>query len=154
MGLLSGNDEAVDKGFTNAVAVPGAKPKSKTAEYQRNLKIKIREGAKGLLKSGYDFNEIDKAFVEWLAREPGSLPRTSVFGTPIITKIFGATPAVGQTVTLRDVFNKTAHGHPQMVSHMKKWKEKYGLEIKYTPNNEDGKRADSTYTIVNLGSFK
>jgi hypothetical protein len=132
----------------------GVKPAKRNNDYVKRMREKTKEGAALLLKGGYEFNDTDRAFVEWLARGPGKGSRGVKGGVPLYVTLFGENPEVGQSITLREVFNKTAYGHPQMLAHMKKWREKYGFEVKYAPCQEDGRRADSTYIIVNLGTLK
>jgi hypothetical protein len=125
--------------------------KSNAYEYQKKLKAKQREGAQRILANrAYNLDATDKAFLEWLNKEPGSREGGGGnFGTPIFNKLFGDKPAIGGKVTLQEVFDKTYKGKAQMDSLMKKWKEKSNVEIEFVFNKE--KPALSTYTIKSLG---
>jgi hypothetical protein len=152
MGLL-GDSGAVAQGKPVVGGVVGgaevADKKSNAYEYQKKLKAKQREGAARILQNtSYQLNAEDKAFLEWLNREPGTGGGGN-FGTPIFNKLFGDTPKVGDTVTLQQVFDITYKGKGQMDSLMKKWKDKNGIEINFAFNKE--KPALSTYTIKSLG---
>jgi len=56
------------------------------------------------------------------------------FGEPFFNKVFGATPKVGDKVTLQDVFNRTFKGVDKMNEFMKKWKEKNTAVVEYIHN--------------------
>jgi hypothetical protein len=155
MGLL-GDSGAVAQGkpvaggVVSGAAVAGEK-KSNAYEYQKKMKAKQREGAARILKNpSYQLNAEDKAFLEWLNREPGTGGGGGNFGTPIFNKLFGDAPKIGDRVTLQQVFDITYKGKGQMDSLMKKWKDKNGVEIDFVFNKE--KPALSTYTIKSLGA--
>ena len=55
----------------------------------------------------------------------------SVFGKPVLYKIFGNTPKKGDSVTALKVFEETGKGFAEMRSLMKKWVEKQNVTVKY-----------------------
>lgn len=55
----------------------------------------------------------------------------SVFGKPVLYKIFGNTPKVGDKVTALKVFEETGKGFAEMRSLMKKWAEKQSITVVY-----------------------
>jgi hypothetical protein len=144
-GVASGNVGAPAKGEDEA-------KKSNAYEYQKKRLAKIREGAQRILAKKAQLPSLDATdveFLNWLNREPGTREGGGNFGTPIFNKIFGDKPAVGQKVTLQEIFDKTYKGKGQMDSMMKKWKEKNDIDILFTFNAE--KPATSTYEIKSLG---
>lgn len=86
------------------------------------------------------------AALELLTRAPRA---GGTFGEPLFNKIFGATPAVGQSVTLQDVFNKTQKGADKMASLVRKWESKGVAVVEHVHNSAEPVK--STYTIKSLG---
>lgn len=74
---------------------------------------------------------------------------TSSGNEPVFAKLFGDNPQVGDSITIRDVFQKTLKGKSNMDNLVKKWAEK-GIVISYAANAED--ITLSTYTIESLGA--
>lgn len=68
---------------------------------------------------------------------------------PVFGKLFGANPQVGDSITMRDVFEKTLKGKSNIDNLCKKWAEK-GIIVSYKANPED--ITLSTYTIESLGA--
>lgn len=64
----------------------------------------------------------------------------------LFTTLFGATPKVGTSVTLIDVFNKTFKGKAEIDRAVKKWAEK-GIVVEF---KQAAKLPESTYTIKAL----
>jgi hypothetical protein len=154
MGLLGQSGAPVGTpvgaGMAHAVVPPVVeeKKKSNAYEYQKKMKAKQREGAQRILANpDYKFDAVDKAFLEWLNKEPGTRD-SGGFGTPIFNKLYGTEPKVGDSITLQFVFDTCYKGKGQMDSLMKKWREKNGVEIDFVFNKE--KPALSTYTIKAL----
>jgi hypothetical protein len=69
-------------------------------------------------------------------------------GTPVFNKLFGEHPAVGDKITIKDVFDRTMKGVQQMNSLIRKWGEK-GIVVKYTHNEAEPFK--SSYEITAIG---
>jgi hypothetical protein len=108
---------------------------------------KITGGAERLLLGGYPFTPVDRKFVNWLAALEDKKEGTK---KPLFNRLFGPDPSVGDSVTLMEVYEKTGLGYPQMLPYLKKWKEKYGVEVEYGEKEGKGMRVFSTFTIVRL----
>lgn len=120
----------------------------KQFSYQKRRGDKIRKGAQRICGNKRLFDQLDaedKAYLSWLAKEPQGGGGGG--GSPLITKLFGAEPKVGQSITMQEVFNKTLKGKSHMDGAVKRWAEK-GIIVEYVHNND--KPAQSTYTIKKL----
>jgi hypothetical protein len=73
--------------------------------------------------------------------------RTGHTGPSFFTQIFGDRPAVGASVTLKDIITKTYKGMDTVNASIKKWAAK-GVEVKTELNKQD--MLATTYTIVKL----
>jgi hypothetical protein len=61
--------------------------------------------------------------------------------------IFGATPKVGDSKTLRTIFEKTLKGKSAIDAYVKKWAEK-GIVVEFNKDSVD--ILNSTYTIAKM----
>ena len=137
----------------DAGATPQADGKSfaeKKAEAAERFKNKRRQ-------------QLDKvaAFLKQLPNCPADIaeiadnwlnPRSggTTFGEPLFTKIFGATPKVGDSVTLQDVFTKTLKGADKMSQMIKKWSSSNTAVVEYVHNATDPIK--SQYVIKKIGA--
>ena len=65
----------------------------------------------------------------------------------LFKQLFGDNPAVGDTITLRDAFEKTLKGKSNIDFYVKRWAEK-GIVVSFSKNTDN--QLDSTYTIEAL----
>jgi hypothetical protein len=56
--------------------------------------------------------------------------------TPVLNKLFGDNPQVGDKITIQEVFSKTMKGVQQMNGLIRKWSEK-GIVVAYTHNEAE-----------------
>lgn len=85
-----------------------------------------------------------QAFVSGLA----SLGARSGHGSSgFFAKLFGGQPAAGASVTLREAFEKTLKGKPEIDAYVKKWA-KSGIVVEYIQNDESP--LDSVYKVVSV----
>lgn len=82
---------------------------------------------------------------EWKA----GTTRVIAGGTSLFNKVFGDSPAVGQSITLMQFFDKTNYGIKDMAHAIKKWQKEKGVVVEFKENPTSFK--DSTYTIKSLG---
>lgn len=66
----------------------------------------------------------------WLGREKKAATGSTAFGKPVIYKLFGNTPKVGDKITALKVFEDTGKGFSEMRQLMKKW-EKQGIIVTF-----------------------
>jgi len=83
-----------------------------------------------------------KAFIEELIS--GGPARSN---TPMFNVIFGASPKVGDSMTLSEIFNKTLKGKSAIDAYVKKWAEQ-GIVVEFSKNAAN--ILDSTYTVKSL----
>ena len=113
--------------------------KQKEARYQAALLIQ------GALKRGNVTLTSDEAkAIELLTKKPGSGSAHS-FGKPIIYRLFGDVPKVGNKVTALEVFEKTGKGFQEIKQQIRKWAEK-GTEVSYDTTSK-------TYTLTKIGAL-
>lgn len=93
------------------------------------------------------WDDIPAEYKEFLINLSTDSPAVSTQST--FTKIFGNTPAVGQKVSLMEVFQKTLKGKAAIDHQLKQWQEK-GIIVSFTENKEN--IFDSVYTIKSLAS--
>lgn len=74
---------------------------------------------------------------------------TGNFGEPLFTKIFGATPKVGDKATLGEVVSRILKGVDKMNQLIKKWAENGTAVVEYVHN--EANPLQSVYTIKSLG---
>jgi hypothetical protein len=115
----------------------------------RDKNYKLALALKDVLVSEGVFTKLSedlKDFIAEITRDPseravatGGFGGPSVFGT-----IFGERPEIGATVTLQEIFDKTAKGKSTMDVWLKRWDEK-GIKVEFKVNKE--KFTQSTYTV-------
>lgn len=66
----------------------------------------------------------------WLGREKKASTGASTFGKPVLYKLFGNTPKVGDKITAMKIFEDTGKGFSEMRQLMKKW-EKQGITVAF-----------------------
>lgn len=105
------------------VATSEATPKKKSnSEYQkrqRELAAKYGKQLKDFY--GDKVPEQIKEAVAFFAREKKASAGGSVFGKPVIYKLFGDTPKKGASITAMKVFEDTGKGFAEMRQLIKKW---------------------------------
>lgn len=154
MGLLSGQGAA--PAATGAPATAGAvakltkeekRARSKARrEKKYNAAIVIRDV---ITAAKLSLTADQKAALDLLTRAP-KVGGGGGFGESIFSKIFGATPTVGQSVTIQDVFQKTFKGVSQMNGLVRKWAAKGVAQIEYVHNAAEPFK--SQYVIKALGT--
>ena len=82
-----------------------------------------------------------------LARCTPPTERTGHQGPSFFTQLFGAKPAINQSITLKDVIAKTYKGMDTMNASIKKWSQK-GIEVKTEINKQN--MLETKYTITAL----
>lgn len=96
-------------------------------EHQYKAACAIRDFIKA---QGITLPEDLQAEMDFLTKEKKAAAG-SVFGKPVLYKIFGNTPKKGDSVTALKVFEETGKGFAEMRSLMKKWAEKQNVTVKY-----------------------
>jgi hypothetical protein len=118
---------------------------------QRDKNYKLSLALKDVLVGEGVFAKLGddlKAFIAELTRDPSERATTGGFGGPsVFGTIFGELPKIGDTVSLQDIFDKTAKGKSTMDVWLKRWDEK-GIKVEFKVNKE--KFTQSTYTIKAL----
>ena len=136
------------------VAVPGS---AKLTKEEKRGKAKARREAKynaaltlqKVIESAKITLTADaKAALDLLTRQPRA--GSGNFGEPLFNKIFGATPAVGMSVILQDVFMKTQKGADKMASLVRRWEQKGIATVEHVHNAAEPVK--STYTIRKIGA--
>lgn len=139
---------------TDAEKLEKFKAAKKAAAQRHAEKVKADKAARvekaqkliEVLKSSGDWDKLPedmKAFVT-------GLTTTAVAGgstESTFTKIFGAAPTVGQSVTLMDVFQKTLKGKSNIDHQIKIWAEK-GIIVSFKEDKENV--FNSVYTIEQM----
>ena len=117
-----------------AVEVTVAK-KHNNSDYQkrqREHQFKAACAIRDFLKSKkIDLPEDLQAEMDFLCKEKKAAAAGSAFGKPVLYKIFGNTPKVGDKVTALKVFEATGKGFAEMRQLMKKWAEKQCVTVAY-----------------------
>ena len=99
---------------------------------QREHQFKAACAIRDFLKSKkIDLPEDLQAEMDFLCKEKKASAAGSAFGKPVLYKIFGNTPKVGDKVTALKVFEATGKGFAEMRQLMKKWTEKQGVTVAY-----------------------
>lgn len=115
---------------------------SKGAAYQKKAKERALKAAlliKEVLKrENITLSQEEQDAIDLLCKEGkrASSAGSSVFGKPVIYKLFGDTPKVGDSVTALEVFENTGKGFAEMRQLMKKWKDKQGITVVYNPETK------------------
>lgn len=143
MSLLDNAKAEVNAKNANAKAEPTAAKKSNN-DYQKRARQKRLESAQ-LIKDELTAKKIvlsDKAkeALEYLC---GARQASTVFGTPVFTKLFGDSPKVGDKVTALKVFETTGKGFAEMRKLIKQWREKDSHEVVFD-------EATKSYVIKSL----
>ena len=119
-----------------AIETPVEAPAKKhsNSEYQkrqREHQYKAACAIRDFIKAqGITLPEDLQAEMDFLTKEK-KVAAGSVFGKPVLYKIFGNTPKKGDSVTALKVFEETGKGFAEMRSLMKKWAEKQNVTVKY-----------------------
>lgn len=117
-----------------AAETPVAK-KHSNSDYQkrqREHQFKAACTIRDFLKSkNITLPEDVQSELDFLCKEKKASTGSSTFGKPVLYKIFGNTPKVGDSVTALKVFESTGKGFAEMRSLMKKWSEKQGITVVY-----------------------
>ena len=96
-------------------------------EHQFKAACTIREFIKGLKVT---VPEDVQSEIDFLCKEKKAAT-SATFGKPVLYKIFGNSPKVGNKVTALKIFEETGKGFAEMRSLMKKWVEKQGITVVY-----------------------
>lgn len=141
------NTTAVTKEAKDLEAFKAKKAEAAKRFKERKAAEKIArvEGAKAALeeikKSNIKLSEKTIKFLEGLANPVSATGSSQI---SFFNKVYGPTPKVGDVVTLKQVFEKTAQGKSRIDSYVSKWA-KEGTIVEY---KEDASSLfNSTYTI-------
>ena len=103
----------------NDAAAPKKKSNSEYQKRQRELAAKYGKELKDYF--GDKVPEQIKEAVAFFSREKKASTGGSVFGKPVIYKLFGDTPKKGASITAMKVFEDTGKGFAEMRQLIKKW---------------------------------
>lgn len=117
----------VEAGTTPAKKHNNSEYQKRQREHQYKAACAIRDFIKA---QGITLPEDLQAEMDFLTKEKKTAAG-SVFGKPVLYKIFGNTPKKGDSVTALKVFEETGKGFAEMRSLMKKWVEKQNVTVKY-----------------------
>lgn len=121
---------------------------SKGAAYQKKQKEQRYQAAlqiQAALKRGnVQLTSEEAKSLELLVKKPGSGSAHS-FGKPIIFRLFGDVPKVGNKVTALQVFEQTGKGFQEIKQQIRKWGEK-GTEVSFDTQTK-------TYTLTKIGAL-
>ena len=117
----------VEAGTTPAKKHNNSEYQKRQREHQYKAACAIRDFIKA---QGITLPEDLQAEMDFLTKEKKAAAG-SVFGKPVLYKIFGNTPKKGDSVTALKVFEETGKGFAEMRSLMKKWVEKQNVTVKY-----------------------
>ena len=113
-------------------AVTEAK-KHSNSDYQKKQRELLAKHGKTVNDYIKTLKNVPQEVVEaaaWLGREKKAAASSS-FGKPVLYKIFGNAPKVGDKATALEVFEKTGKGFAEMRQLMKKWADKQGITVTY-----------------------
>lgn len=133
MSLLdNARKEAAIETPVEAVTTPAKKhSNSEYQKRQREHQFKAACAIRDFIKAqGITLPEDLQAEMDFLTKEKKAAAG-SIFGKPVLYKIFGNTPKKGDSVTALKVFEETGKGFAEMRSLMKKWAEKQNVTVKY-----------------------
>lgn len=126
--------------------------KKSNSDYQKRQRERQYKAActiRDFLKSkNIELPEDVQAELDFLTREKKASANSSVFGKPVLYKIFGNEPKVGSKVTALKVFEETGKGFAEMRQLMKKWADKQGVTVVY-----DEKIKSYSITAGNIPAF-
>lgn len=117
----------VEAGTTPAKKHNNSEYQKRQREHQFKAACAIRDFIKS---QGITLPEDLQAEMDFLTKERKAAAG-SVFGKPVLYKIFGNAPKKGDVVTALKVFETTGKGFAEMRSLMKKWAEKQNVTVKY-----------------------
>lgn len=112
---------------------------------EKEERVKKAQSIKDKLISGGFYDQLDeenKAFLEELING-----KTTVNNSSLFNAIFGASPKVGDSKTLKAIFEKTLKGKSAVDAYVKRWAEK-GIIVEFNKDSAD--ILNSTYTIVKM----
>lgn len=128
-------DEAKKEAKVEAPVIADATPAKKhsNSEYQKKQRELL--AANGKIVNDYikTLKNVPQEVVDaaaWLGREKKASAGSTSFGKPVIYKLFGNTPKVGDKITALKVFEDTGKGFSEMRQLMKKW-EKQGIVVNF-----------------------
>ena len=122
MSLLDNAKKEAGVAETAAPVAAEGKKKHSNSEYQKKQRELSRQfGAvlKEYFNGKYPNDKVQEA-VEFFAKERKAAGSTQ-FGTPVIYKLFGNAPKVGDRITGLKVYEDTGKGFAEMRQLMKKW---------------------------------
>lgn len=108
--------------------------KHSNSEYQKKQRELLAQNGKIVNDFIKTLKDVPQEVIDaaaWLGREKKVSAAGSAFGKPVLYKIFGNTPKVGDKVTALKVFEETGKGFAEMRQLMKKWAEKQGVTVVY-----------------------
>lgn len=119
-------------------------------ERRAEEKVRFKEDVKALTTELHDSgiwdqlsDESKRIITKWSTPKPDAIGGTSFFN-----KMFGDNPQVGDSVTLREAFERTLKGQNNIDYYVtKRWPER-GIIVKFEKNDNI---LESTYTIESLG---
>lgn len=109
---------------------PVAKKKSNSEYQKRQRELAAKYGKQLKDYFGDKVPEEIKEAVAFFAKEKKASAGAKSFGKPVIYKLFGNTPKVGDKITALKVFEDTGKGFSEMRQLMKKW-EKQGIVVNF-----------------------
>ena len=112
---------------------------------EKDERVKKAQSIKDKLISGGFYDKLDeenKAFLEELING-----KTVVNNSSLFNSIFGASPKIGDSKTLKEIFEKTLKGKSVIDAYVKRWAEK-GIVVELNKDTTD--ILNSTYTIVKM----
>ena len=115
----------------------------RTAEKEE--RVKKAQAIKDKLISGGFYDQLDeenKVFLEELING-----KTTVNNSSLFNSIFGASPKIGDSKTLKEIFEKTLKGKSAVDAYVKRWAEK-GIVVNF--NKDPADILNSTYTIAKM----
>ena len=130
----------VEAGTTPVKKHNNSEYQKRQREHQYKAACAIRDFIKA---QGITLPEDLQAEMDFLTKEKKAATG-SVFGKPVLYKIFGNTPKKGDSVTALKVFEETGKGFAEMRSLIKKWAEKQNVTVKY----DEAKKAYVVYSDV------
>lgn len=121
---------------TEETATPAKKHSN--SEYQKKQRELL--AANGKIVNDYikTLKNVPQEVVDaaaWLGREKKAASGSTAFGKPVIYKLFGNTPKVGDKITALKVFEDTGKGFSEMRQLMKKW-EKQGITVVFDESSK------------------
>lgn len=136
MSLLSEAKKEANIPESTPVAAEGTVAKKhNNSDYQkrqREHQFKAACAIRDFIKSkNITLPEDLQAEMDFLCKEKKASAGGAVFGKPVLYKIFGNSPKVGDKVTALKVFEETGKGFAEMRQLMKKWAEKQNVTVAY-----------------------